>query len=80
MVQTDGSIDQGSTKTLKEYYCIGLDKCPRIAKQEHTHLYLPSTNKPFDNINLVKEVGSELMIKHKMFATPSSPKKKYMVK
>lgn len=43
-------------------------------------MYLPSTNKALDSINLVKETGSELTVKHKMFVTPKRPKKKYIVK
>ena len=68
------------TRTQKKYYCKGLDKCPRIMKGIWKYSYLPSTNKAFDNINLLKEAGSEMMVEDKMFVTPSSPKKKYMVK
>ena len=41
--------------------------------------YLHSTKKAFDNINLLKEMGTKLVVKHKIWAIPISPKKKYMV-
>lgn len=79
MAQIGNSTDQGCTKTLKEFYYKGLVKYPKIVKGIGKYSYLPSTNKALENINLLKEVGSERMVEHRMFITPNSPKKKYMV-
>lgn len=53
---------------------------PLTEKGTEKYSYLPSTNKAFDIISLGKETGSELMVKHMMLDTPTSPKNKYMVK
>lgn len=82
MAQTDSPANQGDIEKEKICYYKAQHQCPLIDRKRTENIfpsYLHSTKMAFDNINLLKESGRKLVVKHKIWVTPCSPKKKYMV-
>lgn len=69
-------------KKWKMYYYKTLHQCTLIDRKSKENVfssYLLSTKMAIDNINLLEESGSTLVVKHMIWVIPCSPKNKYMV-